>query len=248
MFAGLMLAGFLFYGNYTNVPKAWYWINSDIQQQQHLLVAALLVGGSLLALIGLRFRQLWLQAGLPIAVMAVGLVFLIHPQHGTGPEAARVLLIHRIFGISLMVGGFTQTLALFMPTAREKLLIVTAVGLFVAGVAFIVYEEPHPPADDQPVAFCTQTYDKHVITIQHGVLSPAHTLGNLCDRLTVRNLDDTPRLIAFGKHIHHQAYDGVSERMLQQGQSVTVTLNQAGTFIVHDHLHDEATGDFTVSD
>jgi len=42
-------------------------------------------------------------------------------------------------------------------------------------------------------------------------------------------------------------YDGVAERVLGKGQSFTITLNQAGNFHWHDHLHDEVEGYFTVN-
>lgn len=86
----------------------------------------------------------------------------------------------------------------------------------------------------------------HQVTIQNSKVNPSHTEGVLCDTLTITNRDNTQRLVAFGLHDHHVAYDGITERLLARGQSVTVTLNQTGNFKFHDHLHDEVEGTFTV--
>ena len=65
--------------------------------------------------------------------------------------------------------------------------------------------------------------------------------------LTFKNIDPTTREIAFGPHAQHVPYDGVAERILSQGQSFTITLNQTGNFQWHDHVHDDLTGTFTVN-
>jgi len=87
----------------------------------------------------------------------------------------------------------------------------------------------------------------HIVTIKKSVVSPSHTTALLCDRLAITNLDDTARLMAFGVHEKHQAYDGVIEKALTKGQSASVTLVQAGNFKFHDHVHDEVQGTFTVT-
>jgi hypothetical protein len=53
--------------------------------------------------------------------------------------------------------------------------------------------------------------------------------------------------MAFGKHDKHISYDGVSEQLVAQGQSLTVRLVSTGTYLFHDHEADETSGTFTVS-
>ncbi len=74
-----------------------------------------------------------------------------------------------------------------------------------------------------------------------------HVSAKRCDKLMITNKDNTAREIAFGLHSHHEAYDGVTERVLGKDDSFTVTLNQTGSFRWHDHLHDEIQGFFTVA-
>jgi len=96
-------------------------------------------------------------------------------------------------------------------------------------------------------ATCTTTGVAHTVTIANGEVSPQHTDAALCDTLTILSKDNRIRLMAFGAHDDHQPYDGVGEKTLEQNQSFTVTLDQAGTFTFHDHLDDRVQGTFTVA-
>ncbi len=94
---------------------------------------------------------------------------------------------------------------------------------------------------------CTKPGAPHVVTIQNNAPSSAHITGKLCDTLTIINNDPKLRLIAFGPHDQHVAYDGVTEQILAEGQSLTVTMNQAGTYTLHDHLDVKIQATFVVS-
>jgi len=85
------------------------------------------------------------------------------------------------------------------------------------------------------------------VVIRDGKVPSNHVQGKQCDTLTITNNDTLTREIAFGPHERHVAYDGVAERLLSKGQSLTVTLDKTGSFHWHDHLHDEVEGYFTVS-
>lgn len=96
-------------------------------------------------------------------------------------------------------------------------------------------------------ALCNgRTGTSRTVTIQQNKPSISTVTGALCDRLTFMNKDNITRGIAFGVHDDHVAYDGISEKYLNQNQSFTITLNQVGTFHWHDHLHDEVEGYFSV--
>ena len=87
----------------------------------------------------------------------------------------------------------------------------------------------------------------HKLTIANDKVTPSGTVqAKLCDQLVIANTDSEAREIAFGPHDHHVPYDGVAERVLNRGQSLTITLNKAGTYHWHDHEHDEIGGYFTV--
>jgi len=93
---------------------------------------------------------------------------------------------------------------------------------------------------------CMPGQTNHTVTIQNNVVTPRNTVGSRCETLTITNLDDMQRLIAFGPHEDHVAYDGIKEQDVTKGESLRVTLVQTGTFRFHDHDNDEVQGTFTV--
>ena len=103
------------------------------------------------------------------------------------------------------------------------------------------------PSTQAKVVSCKDTGTKHLVIIKNSIMTPTHINGTLCDTLTITNDDNRLRLIAFGPHDHHTPYDGTIEKSLGQWQSVTVTLNQAGSYTFHDHLEDWLIGTFSVS-
>jgi len=132
--------------------------------------------------------------------------------------------------------------------------VVLGVLLGAVSVAIVVtllarqYFAGNGNTNDLHVAMCPTRRASHLVTIWQNQLHPGHTEARLCDTLTITNADAAIRLIAFGPHEHHEPYDGVTEKVLGSRQSLTLTLNQLGTYHFHDHLQDEVAGDFTVSE
>ena len=93
---------------------------------------------------------------------------------------------------------------------------------------------------------CAPRQMNHLVVVKDNVISPSDFTANRCETLTVTNLDDSERMMAFGVHEQHVAYDGVSEKVLQKGESFTVVLIQTGSFKVHDHDNDEVKSTFEV--
>ena len=87
----------------------------------------------------------------------------------------------------------------------------------------------------------------HQVIIKDSRVQPQHTLAKRCDRLKITNLDSYARLIALGPHDHHVSYDGISERLLQPGQSLNLKLGSVASLGFHDHQNEAVHGDFTVS-
>ena len=87
----------------------------------------------------------------------------------------------------------------------------------------------------------------HQVDINQGKVSDTYVRGKLCDTIRFTNSDKLAREIGFGNHHSHQPYDGFGEKIINQGQSFTIVLNQTGMFSWHDHLHEEVAGDFNVA-
>jgi hypothetical protein len=138
-----------------------------------------------------------------------------------------------------------------------KPLKLAAILLLVTVAGVLIFLSTHYLANDylnthtahpRSEISCEQYGRMHYVIIKNGVMAPSHIEASLCDTLTVTNEDAVMRDLAFGAHDHHQAYDGKTENMIKKGQSVTVALNKAGTFMFHDHLQDETKGTFTVNE
>ena len=123
--------------------------------------------------------------------------------------------------------------------------LISAVVTVLAGW-FVITENLHASAEQTPSGGCPVIGQTHQAVIKNGTLTPTSITAKKCDKLTVTNKDGITRDIGFGNHDHHVPYDGVAERILAEGKSLTVTLNQIGKFHYHDHFHYEIAGSFTV--
>ena len=94
---------------------------------------------------------------------------------------------------------------------------------------------------------CSGSSTTYRVIVRDDKAVPITTKAKLCDAIRFTNQDNVTREIAFGPHEDHVAYDGIAERVLSRGQSFTITLDKAGSYRFHDHLHDEVEGYFVVS-
>jgi hypothetical protein len=123
-------------------------------------------------------------------------------------------------------------------------LLLLAVGTYLLSSHILKTQD----ASAKPsIVNCKKLGTAHQVIIQKNVANPVNTYGKLCDTLTISNQDNQLLLIAFGPHENHQPYDGITERVLDQGQSLTITFNEVGTYHFHDHISDIIKGNFTVT-
>ena len=141
-----------------------------------------------------------------------------------------------------------------MIKSNRTILLVTALILVVIGTTAVLVlavnnkDDAHgADAHHSEKVSCKISGQKLSVNISSDKMVPEKTVGKLCDTLTITNSDSQTRLIAFGHHDSHKEYDGVTEKILKQGQSFTVSLNEKGTFTIHDHYKDEVEGSFTVN-
>ena len=122
---------------------------------------------------------------------------------------------------------------------------IAVAGLVIYGVAMLA-SRALGPGEKTITAECKQEGTEYLVAIQNGQPAINDIQAKACDRLTITNEDDQLRLMDFGVHQSHKAYNGVTEQTLEQGESMSVVLNQAGAFTFHDHLNDTFLGRFTV--
>jgi plastocyanin len=133
---------------------------------------------------------------------------------------------------------------------NKPLVVLSSVILGGVGVilAMIMFVGPLFEKDKAAATTCAHTGAPHSANIQNNKILPEHTYAKKCDTLTITNKDTVSRLMAFGQHENHIVYDGISEQGLAAGQSFTVTLDQTGTYLFHDHHDDAVSAEFTVTD
>ncbi len=87
----------------------------------------------------------------------------------------------------------------------------------------------------------------YMVHISDSKVSDTNVKAKLCDKIMFMNSDKITREIGFGQHDKHVSYNGINQKILNEGQMFTITLNQIGDFHWHDHLHEEVEGYFTVT-
>jgi plastocyanin len=132
-----------------------------------------------------------------------------------------------------------------MSKTRTGLVMVGLLAIASVGAFFIFSAANHFLSTDS--SQCHTPGINHRVNIQNDAFSVQKISGLLCDTLTITNIDDKIRNIAFGEHDDHQPYNGVTEKILQKNGSFTITFDKTGTFEVHDHLQNETQAFFTVT-
>ena len=138
--------------------------------------------------------------------------------------------------------------AIVVPMKQVVLAIVGILSLgalVVFGTLYLSDRFLPAPTKNKPLA-CATTGVTHTASIVNGTVSPIHINAKHCDVLTIVNNDSVVRRMAFGQHDEHIVYNGVSERILKQNESLTVTLDQTGEYLFHDHYQESTQGTILV--
>ncbi len=173
--------------------------------------------------------------GIAVLQMLVQIFFFLHLGRGPKPLYNVAFFFATVGIIVIAVGG-----SLFIMTNLYRNMSPAAVTTKLA------QDEGIAQVGGQKTGACQEVKANHVVTISANVASPIHTQAHLCDTLTFVNEDKVVRDIAFGPHPNHEAYGGEAEETVRQGYPKTITLNQAGDYVFHDHLHPEVAGHFSV--
>ncbi|MCW1908542.1 MAG: cytochrome C oxidase subunit IV family protein [Candidatus Saccharibacteria bacterium] len=169
--------------------------------------------------------------GFAIIQMLVQIFFFLHLGRGPKPFYNIVFFVATVGLILVTVGG-----SIFIMNNLYSNMSVTDITTKLAqkeGIAQI---------GDQPTGACQGRLQNHQVIIKDGVMNPATTKAKRCDTLTISNQDAKDREIAFGEHPEHSAYGGEEEVLVRAGYNKTITLNQTGEYIYHDHFEPETAG------
>lgn len=191
----------------------------------HLVVNKVLHGNVLLAVI----------LGIGVLQMAIQLLFFLHLGRGPKP------LYNVVF--------FFATAGVIVITIGASLLIMNNLYRNMSPeetILRLAQEENITQIDGRDTGACKELRAGHIVTISNGQASPAQIQAKRCDILTFINYDEQNREMAFGAHPNHDGYGGMFEVKLDGDHPETITLNQAGEFMFHDHLDPTVYGYFSV--
>ncbi|MFI5240715.1 MAG: cytochrome C oxidase subunit IV family protein [Candidatus Saccharimonadia bacterium] len=191
----------------------------------YLVVSKPISGNTLLATI----------LGYAIFQMLIQVLFFLHLGRGPKPFYNIVFFGSTVMMILVVVGGSLFIMAHLVHYSSEAEI-----------VANLTQNEGISQVEGNVTGACQQVNANHQITFKGGQISPTSLKASLCDTITFYNGDTTSREVVFGTN-PNQSYGGNSQLFLGQAQSVTITLNQSGTFEFHDSLHPGVTGSFTVN-
>ena len=146
LFAGVGLLGVLLLPHHRDVPARvqWAFVIGDPQQRQHLVLGFLIVIAGTVELLlrgGRLHAPLW-RVAWPAAVIIVGVLFIIHAQHGPHEAIARALLFHRVLGALLIATGLLRLWEIASGSTARWLSFSWGLTLLAAGALLIGYREP----------------------------------------------------------------------------------------------------------
>ena len=141
--AGLFLIGFLLlHHGLENFKLVLKLILSDGQQRQHLLMATLLTIAGVSEIFYRAKGVGVLQYAWPIAIGIIGLMFLIHEQHGSSEAVEWATKIHRYLGVLLVVVAVCIFLDIFLSPGKAWLGLLWPVLLMITSIFLFIYKEP----------------------------------------------------------------------------------------------------------
>ena len=136
---GLLLVVFM-YAHHP--PTDWPLIWADPQSKQHTIMATLLSLAGLVELlraVGIAAGSSWAFVW-PLVLIVVGIMFMIHTQHGNHTAMAQAVRSHRILGITIVGGGLIKSVhVLWSGTIFAYL---WPLLLLAAAIQLLIYREP----------------------------------------------------------------------------------------------------------
>lgn len=191
----------------------------------HLVVNKVISGNALLAAI----------LGIAILQMFIQIFFFLHLGRGPKP-LYNVVFFFATAGIIVIVIGASLLIMnnLYRNMTPDEVTVRIAQKENIAQVG------------GEETGACKELKESHIVTIKDGKVSPAYVTASLCDTLTFVNEDDKDREMVFGSHPDYESYGGVFEVKVGKGHPETITLNQSGNFMFHDHLDPSVMSHFSV--
>lgn len=141
---GLLLFLFIPHHGLALATTQWNFIVGDPQQRQHVVIAMLITAAGAVELQRGRERLSAPAWGFvwPVALAAIGVLFLVHQQHGTAEAVATAMRVHRYLGATFIAAGVLSAINASRPRPVRWITLAIALTLMTTATLLIVYREP----------------------------------------------------------------------------------------------------------
>jgi hypothetical protein len=147
--AGVFLTSFLLlHHGVKNFKLVWNLIMADAQQRQHLVMAGLLIIAGASELMFRAYNISWLRFVWPIALGVIGIMFLIHEQHGSDDAVAWAQTIHKYLGILLLLVSLAVVANILFGERYHSLRFIWPILLILTSIFLFAYKEPEGAYQD----------------------------------------------------------------------------------------------------
>lgn len=141
---GFLVPYMLLHHGLGRVGATWQFLMNDPQQRQHLIMGLLLMLAGLAELmnaLSVLKSKLW-QMAFPTALAVIGVLFMIHDQHGTAEAMHASIIFHRYLGSALILSGILKAVAVIFGERYKKLHYIWIVFLAITSILLVTYREP----------------------------------------------------------------------------------------------------------
>ncbi len=143
--AGAFLVPYLLlHHGLNNFGRSWNYIIHDPQQRQHFIMGILLMlAGTteLLHALNILRAKVW-QLVFPIALAIIGILFIVHNQHGTAEAVHQSVIFHRYLGTALILSGVAKAAEVVWRERYRKIGFIWIALMLVTSGMLIMYREP----------------------------------------------------------------------------------------------------------
>lgn len=141
--AGAFLIAFLLlHHGLSKFKLVWSLILSDGQQRQHLIMASLLIIAGMSEIIYRTWNVNTFRFAWPLVICTIGILFLIHEQHGSSEAVEWAQTIHRYLGLLLILVSICIVLNITLGETYRWLLYLWPSLLIATSILLLIYQEP----------------------------------------------------------------------------------------------------------
>jgi hypothetical protein len=150
--AGIFLIGFLMlHHGLDKLKLVWNLIWDDPQQRQHMIMAALLIVAGLSEIVYRTSGYGAFKFGWPAVMCVIGIMFLIHEQHGSSEAVEWAQRIHKYLGVLMILVGVFILLSITLGDKYRWTLFTWPILLIAASVLLLIYKEPKGAFKNQDI-------------------------------------------------------------------------------------------------